>query len=164
MARSAFDRADEADDASFYAQPRYVAHIDAGAIEAVTAIYRGVLPAGGALLDLMGSWISHLPPDADYGEVIGHGMNAAELAANPRYDRWFVQNLNRSAALPLADTSLDGATCCVSVQYLVDPVSVFGDVARCLRPGAPFVVSYSNRCFSSKATAWWLALGMTVNA
>ena len=159
-AARAFVREDESVDAAFYASPRFVAHIDEGAIAAVTGVYRAVLPAGGVLLDLMGSWISHLPEDVAYGTMIGHGMNAAELAGNGRLSRWFVQDLNRSPVLPLETGSLDGAVCCVSVQYLVDPVAVFGEVARCLRAEAPFVVSFSNRCFPTKATAIWLALGM----
>ena len=163
-AAGAFAREDEGLDGLFYASPRFVAHIDDGAIDAVTAVYRDVLPADGMLLDLMGSWISHLPDDVAYRSVIGHGMNAAELAANPRLARWFVQDLNRAPVLPLEAGSLDGAVCCVSVQYLVDPVAVFGEVARCLRPGAPFVASFSNRCFPTKATAIWLALGMVDRA
>ena len=46
------------------------------------------------------------PPEVDYAEVIGHGMNAEELAANPRLDRWFTQDLNADPGLPLADASV----------------------------------------------------------
>jgi len=151
----AFERIDEGDDAEFYAPPRLVTHIDDDAIAALTAHYRDVLPPGGAVLDLMSSWVSHLPADVAFAEVIGHGMNAAELAANPRLTRRFVQDLNRDPALPLADGNLDAALCCVSVQYLTRPVEVFAAVRRALRPGAPFIVSYSNRCFPTKAVAIW---------
>ena len=106
----------------------------------------------------MSSWVSHLPPEIDYGEVIGHGMNAEELAANPRLSRWFAQNLNRDPVLPLADDSLDAAMICVSIQYLQQPVAVLREVARVLRPGAPLVISFSNRCFWTKAVAVWRAL------
>ena len=91
-------------------------------------------------------------------EVIGHGMNGEELAANPRLDRWFVQNLNRDPGLPLADASLDAAMICVSIQYLQRPVAVLRETARALRPGAPIVISFSNRCFWTKAVAVWRAL------
>ena len=70
--------------------------------------------------------------------------------------RWFVQDLNAEPALPL-DASFDGASLCVSVQYLQRPVEVFREVVRVLRPGAPFVVSFSNRCFPTKAVAIWQA-------
>jgi SAM-dependent methyltransferase len=117
-----------------------------------------VLPAGGTLLDLMSSWVSHLPPEIDYAEVIGHGMNAAELAANPRLSRWFIQNLNRDSVLPLVDGSVDAAMICVSIQYLQQPVAVLRELARVLRPMAPLVISFSNRCFWTKAVAIWRAL------
>src|SRR5580698_3756518 len=86
-----FEKEDPDDDAAFYAEARLVTHIDDGAITALTEFYRQVLPPGGVVCDLMSSWVSHLPADIAYGEVIGHGMNAQELAANPRLDRWFVQ-------------------------------------------------------------------------
>jgi ubiquinone/menaquinone biosynthesis C-methylase UbiE len=82
-------------------------------------------------------------------------MIAEELAANPRLSRWFVQDLNVEPLLPLGDAEFDGACLCVSVQYLQRPVEVFREVARVLRPGAPFIVSFSNRCFPTKAVAIW---------
>jgi SAM-dependent methyltransferase len=154
----AFTKLDTEDDELFYEPPRLVCHIDDGAVAALTAFYRKVLPADGVVLDLMSSWISHLPPEVDYKEVIGHGMNAAELAANPRLNRWFIQNLNRDASLPMGDSSLDAAMICVSIQYLQRPIGVLREVARLLRPGAPLVISFSNRCFWTKAVAIWRSL------
>jgi len=154
---AAFDKADPSPDAEFYAYPRFVTHIDDDAIAAVTRIYRETLPAGGAVLDLMSSWVSHLPEDVAYASVTGHGMNEEELAANPRLSRWFVHDLNIDPILPLGDSLFDGACLCVSVQYLQRPVDVFREIARVLRPGAPFVVSFSNRCFPTKAVAIWQA-------
>ena len=154
----AFDKADPSPDPLFYSQPRLVTHIDDGAIAAVTQLYRDTLPAGGTILDLMSSWISHLPADVAYGHVTGHGMNADELAANERLDEWFVQDLNANPVLPLPDHRFDGACQCVSVQYLQQPVAVFREVLRVLKPGAPLVVTFSNRCFPTKAVAIWQAL------
>ena len=158
LPRGAFTRLDDEDDEVFYEPPRLVCHIDEGVIAALTGFYRGVLPPGGVLLDLMSSWVSHLPPEIEYAVVIGHGMNTAELAANPRLSRWFVQNLNRETSLPLGDASLDAAMICVSIQYLQRPLAVLREIARALRPGAPLVVSFSNRCFWTKAVAIWRAL------
>lgn len=152
-----FDKADPSPDTEFYAFPRFVTHIDDGAIATVTRVYRERLSSGGAVLDLMSSWVSHLPDDVAYALVVGHGMNEQELAANPRLSRWFVQDLNIEPALPLDDGIFDGACLCVSVQYLQRPVDVFREVRRVLRPGAPFVVSFSNRCFADKAVAIWLS-------
>ena len=154
----AFRKADPSPDPAFYVQPRFVTHIDAGAIAAVTAIYRDLLPPAGDILDLMSSWVSHLPPEAAYRSVAGHGMNAAELEANPRLTARIVQDLNANPTLPLPENTFDGACLCVSVQYLQRPIEVFNEVRRVLRPGAPFVVSFSNRCFPTKAVAIWQAL------
>ena len=154
---NAFRKADPSPDPAFYREPRFVTHIDDGAIAAVTQVYRETLPEGGDVLDLMSSWISHLPDGIDY-TVTGHGMNAEELAENPRLSTWFVHDLNAEPALPLDTASFDAATICVSVQYLQRPVEVFRDIVRLLRPGAPLVVSFSNRCFPSKAVAIWQAL------
>jgi SAM-dependent methyltransferase len=158
LPQGAFTKLDTEEDEIFYEPPRLVCHIDDGAIAALTEFYRSALPAGGVLLDLMSSWVSHLPPEIDYAEVIGYGMNAAELAANPRLSRWFIQNLNRDPRLPLADDSVDAAMICVSIQYLEQPVAVLREVARVLRPGGALVISFSNRCFWTKAVAIWRAL------
>jgi hypothetical protein len=154
----AFDKEDSSDDRDFYAEARLITHIDDGAIAALTGFYRSALPPGGAICDLMSSWVSHLPGDVGYGEVIGHGMNAEELAANPQLTRWFVQDLNANPRLPLEDASLDAAMICVGVQYLQDAVPVLADVRRTLKVGAPLIVSFSNRCFPTKAVAVWLRL------
>jgi len=160
----AFDKPDPAPDPLFYAQPRLVTHIDAAAIAAVTDVYREVVPAGGIVLDLMSSWVSHLPDEVVYDRVVGHGLNAAELAANPRLTRRFVQDLNAEPHLPLDTASVDAALICVSVQYLQHPVAVLREVARVLRPGAPVVIGVSNRCFPTKAVRIWTALDGTGHA
>jgi SAM-dependent methyltransferase len=154
----AFVKSDASDDALFYEQPRLVNHIDDRAIAALTEFYRTSLPPGGRLLDLMSSWVSHLPPDVVYSEVIGIGMNPVELAANPRLTRWWVQNLNVDARLPLEPASIDAAMICVSLQYLEKPVEVLAEVRRVLAPGGPLIVSFSDRCFPTKAVAIWQAL------
>lgn len=149
---------DESDDGLFYRQPRMVVHIDAGAIRAATALFRAYLPPGGAILDLMSSWRSHLPPDVVYARVVGLGMNAAELRENPQLTERVVQNLNQQPRLPFGDAEFDACTLTVSVQYLVQPVAVFQDVGRVLKPNAPLIVLFSNRMFPSKAVAIWRAL------
>jgi hypothetical protein len=161
---AAFDRIDESDDALFYRPPRLVTHIDDQAIAALRDFYGEVLQPGWKVLDLMSSWVSHLPDDLELAEVIGHGMNETELAANPRLTRHFIQDLNCKAELPLETDSLDAALCCVSVQYLCQPVTVFREVLRALKPGAPFIVSYSNRCFPTKAVAIWRSLDLREHA
>ena len=153
-----FSRFDQSPDWLFYRQPRLVTHIDEFAIAAVSDLYRRWLPPGGAILDLMSSWVSHLPEDVGYARVVGLGMNTDELAANPRLDSYVVHDLNETASLPFHDEEFDAATICVSIQYLTRPAEVLRDLARVLRPGAPLVITFSNRCFPTKAVAIWQAL------
>ena len=160
----AFKRWDDTPDGAFYAMPRLVTHIDDGAIAAVTEAYRQLFPAGGVILDLMSSWVSHLPADIAFAEVVGLGMNAEELAANPRLTQGLVHDLNRDPRLPFEDRRFDAALCCVSVQYLQRPLEVFSEVRRVLRPGSPFAVTFSNRCFPTKAVAIWRALDLAGHA
>ncbi len=155
----AFDKVDASPDARFYAQPRFVAHVDDRALAAVTALYRETFQPGNALLDLMSSWISHLPVEVEYRDVAGIGMNNAELAANTRLDRHAVRDLNADPGLPFEDGSFDGAAICASIQYLQKPVAVLREVARVMRPGAPLVITFSDRCFPTKAVAIWSATG-----
>ena len=152
----AFEREDERPDAAFYVAARLVTHIDDGAIEAVTQLYREYFPPGGAILDLMSSWVSHLPADVEYRRVVGVGMNEAELAANRRLDEYVVQDLNQDVRLPFGTGEFDGAGICVSIQYLTRPVEVLREVWRVMRPDAPLVISFSNRCFATKAVRVWL--------
>jgi len=155
---NAFVKSDSSPDDLFYAAPRFVTHIDGNAIAAVMVLYRELFPAAGVILDLMSSWISHLPRDVAYARVIGQGMNAAELAANSQLTSSFVQNLNENAILPLEPESVDAAAICVSVQYLQNPIAVLREVARVLKPGGPVAITFSNRCFPTKAVAIWQAL------
>lgn len=150
-----FSREDPSDDARFYAVERKVTHIEDGAIEALRAYYRSALPNGGRVLDLMSSWRSHLPHEGGFAEVVGLGMNAGEMADNPQLDSFVVHDLNAVPVLPFEADAFDAAVCTVSVQYLTSPIEVFTDVRRVLRPGAPFVVAFSNRCFPTKAVAVW---------
>ncbi|MBC8082479.1 MAG: methyltransferase domain-containing protein [Hymenobacter sp.] len=154
----AFRRQDETPDADFYHQPRFVTHLDDAAIAAVTQLYREYFSPGSTLLDLMSSWVSHLPAEVPYRRVVGLGMNQAELRANPRLADYVVQDLNQQPTLPFEDDTFDGAAICVSIDYLTQPVAVLRELARVLRPAAPLVVTFSNRCFPSKAIAAWHAL------
>jgi SAM-dependent methyltransferase len=153
-----FERVDESPDALFYEHPRLVNHIDDYAIAAVGEAYRKFLPAGGDFLDLMSSWVSHYPADMKIGSLTGHGMNMVELENNPRLTRRFVQDLNADPRLPLEDNSFDGATICVSIQYLTQPVEVLREIGRVLKPVAPLIVAFSNRCFPTKAIALWQSM------
>jgi SAM-dependent methyltransferase len=154
-----FRREDESADSTFYSVPRLVQHIDDATIAALTQLYAELIPAGSRVLDLMSSWVSHLPSDVAYARVAGLGMNAVELEQNPRLDDRVVHDLNQKPELPYPDESFDFAVCAVSVQYLTRPVEVFASVRRVLAPGGTFVVATSHRLFPTKATFGWRSLG-----
>ena len=155
LPKEAFRRADETPDEDFYRAPRLVTHIDDRAITTVTQLYREFFPSGGEILDLMSSWVSHLPPEIEYRRVIGLGMNEVELRRNERLDSYVVQNLNANPHLPFGDAEFDGVGICVSIDYLTQPVEVVREVGRVLKVGAPTIITFSNRCFPSKAIAVW---------
>ncbi len=107
----------------------------------------------------MSSWVCHLPADVQYGGVTGLGLNQVELDENPVLTRRTVHDLNSDPTLPYETDEFDGAVVSVSVQYLTQPVEVFAEVARVLKPGAPFALTFSNRMFPTKAIRIWQLLG-----
>jgi SAM-dependent methyltransferase len=129
--------------------------IDGGAIAAITDLYREILPPGGAILDVLSGWVPHLPPEAPYRRVVGIGSDKRALAENPFLDEWRVQDLNGNPFLPFASGAFDGATVCAAIQNLARPAEVIREIARVLRPGAPLIVTFSNRCLASKAIGCW---------
>jgi SAM-dependent methyltransferase len=135
-----------------------VKQIDATAIAAITDLYREILPPGGAILDLLSGWVSHLPPEIPYSRVVGVGVSARELAENPFLDEWWVQDLNGNPALPFQSGEFDGAAICVSVQHLTRPCEVIREAGRVLKPGAPLIVTFSNRCAPARAIGCWCLL------
>ena len=146
---------DDRPDRLFYQKPRFVQHVDEQFRERLTDLYREHLDAGDDVLDLMSSWVSHLPSEMRFDRVVGHGMNEDELAANDRLTEHFVQDLNETQVLPLEESTVDVVLCAVSVQYLQRPERVFAEGTRVLRPGGRFVVSFSNRMFAQKAIRAW---------
>lgn len=146
-----FAREDETPDEDFYQDPRFTTHIDDATIVALTNYYREVLKPSDRVLDLMSSWISHLPNEIRYRHVAGLGMNEQELARNPRLDRYGVRNLNVTPVLPFEDDAFDAVLMAVSVQYLTRPFEVFREIARVLAPRGKCIVSMSHRLFPTKA-------------
>ncbi len=146
-----FSRQDESPDEDFYADPRFTTHIDDSTISNITQYYREVLRPDDKLLDLMSSWISHLPNEISYRHVSGLGMNEQELERNPRLNDYLVQNLNVQPTLPYQDESFDAVMIIVSIQYLTRPQEVFSEIDRILSPGGKCIVAMSHRLFPTKA-------------
>ena len=146
-----FARMDEAPDEDFYREPRFVNHIDDATIAALTDFYRDFVPTGSEVLDLMSSWVSHLPTEVEYARVAALGMNDAELKANPQASEYCVHNLNVDPELPYPEQSFDRALIAVSVQYLIQPVEVMASVARVLKEDGAICIAMSHRLFPTKA-------------
>jgi SAM-dependent methyltransferase len=149
------EKIDSTDDAIFYSDPRFVTHVDKAFIQCLTNLYRQELQPQTKILDLMSSWVSHLPAEMEFSEIVGHGLNEAELKRNPRLDRYFVQNLNQNRQLPCADAEFKAVLNAVSVQYLQYPETTFTEIQRILQPGGKAIISFSNRMFPHKAINAW---------
>jgi SAM-dependent methyltransferase len=150
-----FARVDESDDRLFYQQPRLVQHIDDGFIRQLQGLLREVLPSHADVLDLMSSWVSHIPTDLKLGRVVGLGMNGVELAANPQLQTYTVQSLNENPILPYQNGEFDAVLITVSIQYVTRPFELIPEIGRVLKPGGTAVISFSNRMFPTKAVAIW---------
>ncbi|MDX1824838.1 MAG: methyltransferase domain-containing protein, partial [Thiohalomonadales bacterium] len=150
-----FARMDTRSDTAFYSMTRLLPHIDRTASNQLANIYQRFLLPGMQVLDLMSSWQSHLPEGITDLEVTGLGMNKEELQRNPRLNEHVIHDLNDQPQLPFETNQFDAAICSVSVEYLIKPIEVFKEVARMLKPGAPFVVSFSERWFPPKVIAMW---------
>ena len=150
-----FKRNDEKPDSEFYRQPRFVQHIDAKADEIITSLHGRLLDPQMKVLDLMTSWVSHLPLDLQLEEAHGLGMNRAELAANPMLTAYMVHDLNLKPFLPYPDSRFDAVLCSASVEYLIRPFEIFKEVARVLRSEGLFITTFSNRWFPPKAVNIW---------
>jgi SAM-dependent methyltransferase len=148
-----FRRLDERPDAHFYERPRPSLHLDEAASGRARELYDQLLPSGGKVLDLMAGESSHLPDK--FERVVGLGLNLEELRVNPRVDDPVIFDLNRHEYLPFDSDEFDGAVCTASVQYMTRPGDTFAEVSRCLKVGAPFVVTFSVRMFPSKAVLAW---------
>ena len=153
-----FARDDTSPDGEFYARPRLVAHVDQTASAVIAELHRQWIPHSARVLDLMASWDSHLPASLRLSQLTGLGMNKNELGHNERMDDYVIHDLNDDSRMPFAADSFDAVICTVSIEYLVRPFEVAAEVARVLRPGGRFIVTFSNRWFPPKAVRIWEVL------
>ena len=154
----AFLRQDMHPDNVFYHKPRFVNHLDDMAIHLISSLYGYLVKPGAAVLDLMSSWVSHLPKPLKLKSVDGLGLNELELAANERLTRHEVHDLNAAPVLPYDSDQFDAVICTVSVEYLTQPFEIFNEVARVLRPEGVFILTFSNRWFPPKVVDIWKGL------
>jgi len=154
----AFEREDSTKDPIFYRNPRFVQHLDDTALSLVKNTYNRFLSDGMQVLDLMSSWQSHIPGRHRLKRLVGLGLNQSELERNNQLTESIVQDLNVEPKLPFPDDTFDVVLCTVSVEYLIDPLTVFDEVARVLKSGGYLVVTFSNRWFPTKAIQLWKEL------
>mmetsp|Transcript_4681 Transcript_4681/g.13392 ORF Transcript_4681/g.13392 Transcript_4681/m.13392 type:complete len:287 (+) Transcript_4681:1750-2610(+) len=158
----AFGRFDETVDTDFYAEPRFVTHIDDMAIRALTEFYAESFPPSGSgakLLDVCSSWISHYPDGYSAARISGTGMNEKELQRNSMLSDYSVKDLNQDPTLPYPDGEFDVVTNTVSIDYLTKPLEIMREINRVLKPGGLAICSFSNRCFPTKAVSVWTSTG-----
>ena len=149
------NKSDIGDDEIFYQQPRFVHHLSDSFRNRLTSLYSEYLLNHHIILDLMSSWVSHLPSNISYKKVIGHGMNEAELSSNERLDRFFVQNLNKKQNMPIEDSSVDVGLIVAGWQYLQYPEKVSLELSRVIKSDSLLIISFTNRAFWTKAPNIW---------
>ena len=141
----------------------------------------------GRVLDFCSSWISHFPKELEalavaskkaaatdpdepakpqIGgresrnlEVVGLGINARELSANPILKTSILQDLNTTPDIPSSVAPLDASTCVVSIDYLTKPVEVLRSLLKHTKSDGQVHLVVSNRCFPTKAVGRWLRVG-----
>ncbi len=151
-----FVRADDTDDAVFYARERMVHHLDSVARSTVEELIGHlIIEDNPVLLDLMASCDSHIPESVKPSRVVGLGLNERELASNSALNDFVIHDLNKNPELPFEEETFDVVLCTVSVDYMTDPRRVFSEVGRILKPGGMFLVTFSNRFFQEKVVKIW---------
>ena len=150
-----FQRTDNVIDSEFYYQPRYINHLDEAAQAQLKSVYHDLIPAHSVVLDLMSSINSHIEQGHELTKIVGLGLNKKELEANPLLDERIIHDINQDQRLPFDDASFDIVVCSLSIEYITQPSTLFDEVARILRPGGRFIISFSNRWFPTKAVQVW---------
>ncbi|THV50498.1 hypothetical protein BGAL_0147g00010 [Botrytis galanthina] len=159
FAPSDFHRQDESPDTEWYSQPRFVQHIDDGAIAMLKHYYSSFITPNSSVLDICSSWVSHLPSSLTPSTMIGVGMNEAELQRNEHLTKYFVKDLNLDPRLEGVESdSMDVVICNVSVDYLTQPIKVFEEMHRVLKEGGEAHMAFSNRCFPTKVVGKWMRM------
>jgi len=143
------------DDQIFYQHPRYVHHLSESFRTRLTKLYSNYLFNHYVILDLMSSWVSHLPEEITFKKVIGHGMNEAELSSNKRLDRFWIQNLNQTQNMPIESSSVDAGLVVAGWQYLQYPEKVALELSRIIKTDSLLIISFTNRAFWTKAPNIW---------
>lgn len=156
FSEDAFSRLDDGDDALFYETDRFVSHMDSLALSTVEKLIGELIVEDQLrILDLMAGWDSHIPPTLVPSSVVGLGLNENELKVNKTLTEIVIHDLNNDPILPFPAKAFDAVVNTVSVDYMTQPVQVFREVGRILKPGGLFLVIFSNRFFPEKVVKVW---------
>ena len=142
-------------DELFYFKPKFTHHLDSCFRKRLTSLYQSEIKPNSKVLDLMSSWVSHLPIGIKYKEGVGHGLNNEELKANEALDNYWIQNLNSNQELPFKDNIFDICLIVAGWQYLQYPEFIAKELSRISVNGGKLIISFSNRAFWNKATMIW---------
>ena len=146
---------DESADEEFYADPKFVYHLDANFRQHLSAVYKDEIADCSTILDLMSSWDSYLPEGKKYKKIIGHGLNKKELEKNKILDSYWIQNFNSNQEIPLDNETIDYCLMVAAWQYLQYPENLTKEIARILSKQGKFIIAFSNRAFWHKAPNIW---------
>ncbi|KAG9144081.1 hypothetical protein Leryth_013732 [Lithospermum erythrorhizon] len=104
-----------------------------------------------------------LPRYNYYSEVLPPsktpGVAILDMCSSWVLTEYIVQDLNVNPKLPFDDNTFDVITNVVSVDYLTKPLDIFKEMSRILKPGGLAIMSFSNRCFFTKAISIWTSTG-----
>ena len=146
---------DESNDLEFYASPKFVYHLDSNFRKELTRVYNKEFSTNSTILDLMSSWDSYLPTTIKYKQVIGHGLNKAELERNKYFNNYWIQNFNKDQNIPLESDSIDYCLMIAGWQYLQYPENIAMEIARILKSNGKLIIGFSNRAFWTKTPNIW---------
>ncbi len=151
-----FSRKIEDDDALFYeAIDSTIPIVDQVSIEQLNQFYSEHLQGKTKILDLMAGPESYLPKTLGDLDVTGLSIKEKDLQSNTALSQFKVHNLNKQPVLPFDDQQFDAVVCAFSVEYMTQPIAVFKEIARILKPGGIFLISFSERFYEKKAIALW---------
>eukprot|EP01097_Dermamoeba_algensis_P003379 TRINITY_DN2369_c0_g1_i1.p1 TRINITY_DN2369_c0_g1~~TRINITY_DN2369_c0_g1_i1.p1 ORF type:complete len:265 (+),score=39.16 TRINITY_DN2369_c0_g1_i1:93-887(+) len=150
-----FSRENEEPDEYFYVSPNLFRTLSPEATDLLEKYYQSYLYPNQRILDFMSSVRSFISVRHPKTKVHGLGMNDLELQANASLTSWEVRDVNEHPKLKQASNSMDLVLCTSGVAYLTDPMAVFREIQRVLRPGGYFICAFSEMCFSEKAIKKW---------
>ncbi len=151
-----FRRYNEDDDSRFYPFNEPDEYLYNDSLNTFQTLTDDLLPRQAAVLDLTAGAHSYLSPEIKPLSLAGIGLSKEQMSRNPQLSEIIVQDLNLNPKLNFAEKEFDAALCTCGIQYLIQPLEIFCEINRILKPGGLFFVSFTGDCFPEKAIAFWL--------